>query len=399
LTRLFSPEDPAFARIIEQIADARGIGISHSSHEPLLPERLAVLIETAFWASIRANEGRITRVRAAVASPGSVADAVSFVVPAAYNESQIEKLAHAVPPGGCLLVSDSLGGLNIWGVGRGRPDAALDSLMLEISGPGIVRVNIGPIRPFIVFSGPSVLAIEGVGTNLAAYLLRALKRRLPSRARDLIENQAAWQEILAFGALARTIVDDGHGGIILIVPGENGGWMASLDPFPYRFELPETTIRDSIRLKLKDFDNQEKMIERSNATDVPEELKTMIMSRLGQRPWEFQALVRPVASLAGVDGAIVMTRDLRVLGFGATIAVKGSAPEVSLFSPELVRHAVVRSPLETVGGTRHQASARFVHANRETVALVISQDRHMSVMRWDESINSVAVVRNAEWWT
>jgi hypothetical protein len=56
------------------------------------------------------------------------------------------------------------------------------------------------------------------------------------------------------------------------------------------------------------------------------------------------------------------------------------------------------SPLEDVGGTRHQSAARFTAANRDAVALVISQDRHLSVLSWDKALDAVAVVRNAEWW-
>ena len=39
---------------------------------------------------------------------------------------------------------------------------------------------------------------------------------------------------------------------------------------------------------------------------------------------------------------------------------------------------VVVSPLEALGGTRHQSAARFVATNHDAVALVISQDGHPS---------------------
>jgi hypothetical protein len=95
----------------------------------------------------------------------------------------------------------------------------------------------------------------------------------------------------------------------------------------------------------------------------------------------------------------VVTRDLQVLGFGAKIVVRSdAAPQVCIFHQEPSKQERVLSPLEDLGGTRHQSAARFTAANKEAVALVISQDRHMSVMHWYEPIGSVAVVRNAEWW-
>ena len=107
--------------------------------------------------------------------------------------------------------------------------------------------------------------------------------------------------------------------------------------------------------------------------------------------------MRPTASLAKVDGAIVVTRDLKILGFGAKITTDAQV-QVAMFRPESGNQQVVLSRLEDTGGTRHQSAARFVSANKDSVAIVISQDGHVSVMHWDELNKLVAVVRNAEWW-
>jgi hypothetical protein len=39
-----------------------------------------------------------------------------------------------------------------------------------------------------------------------------------------------------------------------------------------------------------------------------------------------------------------------------------------------------------------------VGANRDAVAVVISQDRHLSVFSWDDAMNAVVMLRRAEWW-
>jgi len=62
------------------------------------------------------------------------------------------------------------------------------------------------------------------------------------------------------------------------------------------------------------------------------------------------------------------------------------------------KQLVVPSGLDDLGGMRHQSAARFVQANPRAVAVVVSQDRHVSVMNWEDPLESVCVIRNAEWW-
>jgi hypothetical protein len=81
-------------------------------------EQLSMLIDTAFWASLQFNEGRATRFCVCVADPADFNNAVAFATPVPYDVSQIEQLAPAAPLGGCLVVSGSGQGLDIWGFGR-----------------------------------------------------------------------------------------------------------------------------------------------------------------------------------------------------------------------------------------------------------------------------------------
>jgi hypothetical protein len=248
-----------------------------------------------------------------------------------------------------------------------------------------------------VLSGRSNSIIAGTRTNLAWHLQRVLRKTLPKD--DFLETQAVWRECIAIGDLARMIVTDGHGGIILLVPENSGPWCNSLRPFAYRFADPDTTIRDAIRLELKNGVAQAEVIERLWATTVPDEVKTLVIGANKPRSGDIRRSVRATASLAGVDGAIVMTRDTRVLGFGAKISVVGDvAPQVCIFERDRRAGDAAPSPLDDrVGGTRHQSAIRFVDANRDATAVVISQDRRMTVIHWEEQINSVAFVRGVDW--
>jgi transcriptional regulator with XRE-family HTH domain len=393
--------DDAIDRIHAQLAHLGKIGLGikrfADDWEPPTHEQLRDLIEVAFWASLRSNEGRPTRVRVAVASRTMIPDAVALALPVEYDEPQVAKLAHVVPADGCLAVSVSEGALRIWGIARTRPGSWIDTVAAEISGPGTIRVDLGPFQPFAVFCGRSVSMIGGTRTNLAGHLQRTLRKNLP--VTGVLETQAVWRECLALAHLARLIVDEGHGGTLLIVPTEEGDWADSLDPFAFRFSKPDNTIRDWIRRDLTDGTTRAETSLRVSESNLSDGDKNIVFGALSHSSRSIRDVLRPVVSLAGCDGAIVLTRDLQVLGFGAKIRIRSdAATQVCMFRPHPGPQQVVSSPLEDLGGTRHQSAARFVSARREAVAIVISHDRHMSVAHWDHSHESVFVVRNADWW-
>jgi len=366
--------------------------------QPPTPEQISVLIETAFWASLRSDEGRATRVLIGVGSPReNFPGAVAFATPAPYDESQVAKLAPAVPLGGCLLVSSIDGGLQIWGFGDRRPETWFYTITIDIRETGTVHVGVGPFQPFAVLNGRSNPVFASTPIHLPDYFRRVLMKSVS--AKDIFETQAVWRECLALRDLARMIVADGHGGIVLVVPSETGAWLESLNPFAYRLASPDTRIRDKIRQELREAQAQGEVIQQLSAMPLAEEIKGLIIGSIGRAPGDISREIRATASLAKVDGAIVITRDLQLLGFGAKIAVPGNITSVlCIIHPKPGSQNLAPSALEDLGGTRHQSAARFAGTNRDTVALVISQDRHMSVMHWDESIRSVAVLRNVEWW-
>lgn len=399
MKRLYSPEDVIIGQIQDRLADLVKIKIGGAFAgvvQPLTREQLSVLIETAFWAGLRSDEGRTTRVSVAAVSPENFHDAVKFETPVAYDEPHITKLAPAVPRAGCLLASGSGDALNIWGFGRSLPGPWLAAVTIELSEPGIVRVRVGPYRSFAVLNGQSDSIIASVGNDLAHYLQRVLGKTFPSD--DFIETQAVWHECLALADLARMVLADGHGGAFLVVSSETGDWEKSVS-FAYRFATPDTTIRDAIRQKLKDENAKGEMLQQLSQLDTSDELKNLAWTTASPTTWGgWREVSRTTASLAGVDGAVVVTRELKVLGFGAMIATLNDPPQVCMFNPVHGSQKVVPSPLNHVKGARHQSAAHFTAVNKGTVALVISQDRHISAMHWDETNLSVVVVRNVEWW-
>ena len=398
MNRFFAADHPSIVRIHEQlerlVALETGPPTPSRSLEAITADQLAGFIEVAFWASLRTNEGRPTIFSATLVSRNRHPAAIAFAEAIPFEEEHIAKVAPALPAGGTLLVSLTDGRFAIWGLGRGRQMQGW-TVSLDVSEPGVIRIGAGPYQPLAVLDGRLDPIISDTRTRLPHYLQGKLKKTSPTN--DIIETQAVWHESIALGDLARVILAEGHGGTLLIVPEDSGVWLASLDPFAYRLAEPDTTIRDGIREQLRTAQARAQAMGEVSKLDIPDETKNLLMKSLPAAPWDVVNIVRPTASLAAVDGAVVLTQDLRVLGFGAKIA-GGSVTTVNIFLPLQGGQDIVPTPVERCGGTRHQSAARFVNANRDAVAVVISQDRHLSVFSWDEAMDAVVMVRRAEWW-
>jgi hypothetical protein len=397
MNRFFAADHPSIVRIHQQLEHLVALEKRTSPHrslETVTPDQLAGFIEVAFWASLRTNEGRPTQFSATLVGRHRHTAAIAFAEAIPFEEGQIAKVAPALPPGGTLVVCMEDGGFDIWGFGRGR-QLEMWTVSLDVSEPGVIRVGAGPYQPFAVLDGRLDPIVSATRIRLPHYLQGKLGKTSPTN--DIIETQAVWHESIALGDLARVILAEGHGGTLLIVPDDAGLWQASLDPFAYRLAKPDTTIHDGIRQQLRTTQARVQALGEVSKLDVSEETKNLLTTSLAAAPWDTVNLVRPTAALADVDGAVVVTQDLRVLGFGAKIAAP-NVTTVNIFLPLQGGQDIVPTPVERCGGTRHQSAARFVNANRDAVAVVVSQDHHLSVFSWDETMDAVVMVRRAEWW-
>ena len=347
-------------------------------------EQLSALIETAFWASLRSNEGRSTRFSLTVADATLVEVSRPFKNSIPYEEFEIARVAPALPPGGSFGLWLSGDNFSIWGFFDRRPGEWLNAVSITSGEPGVLRVGVGPYQPYAVIDGRSNPVLAGFRISLARALDRALRRPRVVDG-DIPATQRAWRETLALGDLVREIVAEGHGGTLLVVPDNSEAWKKGLQPLACEFAAPDTRISDAIRA------------EQDAMGREPEKVAAFLTAAFDAGAVDLARLLRSIAVLAAVDGAVVVTNQLAVLGFGAKITAP-SVESVCHLSPLPDEQDVVTRPLESVGGTRHQSAVRYVASNHDAVALVISQDRHFSLVHWMDSIHSVAFVRHAEWW-
>jgi hypothetical protein len=101
------------------------------------------------------------------------------------------------------------------------------------------------------------------------------------------------------------------------------------------------------------------------------------MEHLRQKIRDFEAFV---SSLSGVDGAVVLTKRLRVIGFGAEI----TATSPSLSSVRQAADAsgkIGRDVPITAFGTRHRSAFRFCSSLEDALCFVVSQDGQVKAVK------------------
>ena len=114
------------------------------------------------------------------------------------------------------------------------------------------------------------------------------------------------------------------------------------------------------------------------------------LERLEQAVFEMS---RVIASLAAIDGAVVLDKQFGILGFAGEVGVELPAPIRVWRATDLEGRQREPAAIEDVG-TRHRAAYRFVKGHPQGLAVVISQDGAVSfvanrdgeVVFWEQSV-------------
>jgi hypothetical protein len=341
---------------------ARQLAPAQGSPEPtFVPDMAAVaaMVDAAFWASLRREEGRSPRISLAFMPPHRAGQPLLFERPLPLAPDPITRLAPAVErPGihlGVWRGEDEE--LRVWGAARNLPDLCL---VLEVVEPGLLVLKyrrgpeFGKFGNIAVVRGDRIQVVdEGSG-------------RLPGRP-ALLEALLGLRAPVSWGDAGNELVQlavsmrrHGRGGSLLVVPGGSHAWLESIvQPVGYGISPPFTRLAELLRLP-------------------PEE-----RGRAGGRDG-VRVLVDTTAGLTAVDGAAIINDGYEVLAFGATIRRRdGHSPveQVVVTEPVLDDAPVLVSPAQ-LGGTRHLSAAQFVHDQRDALALVASQDGRFTVFAW-----------------
>jgi len=325
-----------------------------------LPDAAAIeaLIDAAFWASLRREEGYTPRISLAYAAPEERVGPLIFERRLPLRPDDLARLAPAVErPGIHLGVWSDASGLWVWGTTRMIPPLCF---VLEVAAPGLLVVKhhsgeeSGKFVNVAVLEGDQIKIVDEGASSLP---------ECPALLTSLLgfDSPGSWvHSVNVLVQLAVSMRAHGRGGLLLVVPGGADSWRESIvQPMPYAVSPP--------------------FAELARWSEEPP---------LGadRRHWQ-DMMGRTVDALAGltaVDGAVVLTDRYELLGFGAKVGRrKGRAQveQVRVTEPVEGGSAAVVAPGE-LGGTRHLAAAQFVHDQRDAVALVASQDGRFTVFEW-----------------
>ena len=347
--RTVSPKLHAyFARHREQ-AIRRGL-----EHLAPLPEAetIEAIIDAAFWASLRREEGYSPRISLAFLSREEAGHPLILERPLALSPGALTRVAPAVErPGVHLGVWRDQDGLCVWGT---TPTIPVLCFVLEVAAPGllVVKHHSGEeARKFV-----NVAVLEGDQVKVVDE--RASGRTdCPALLTSLLgfDSPAAWvQSVNTMVQLAVSMREHGRGGSLLVVPAGTESWRESIvQPIPYAVSPSFCELADLSR-------------------QIPTQA-----GRLGP-------CIAAVAGLTAVDGAVVLTDRYELLGFGAKIARRQGSPrveQVTLTEPVENDRPVIGHP-EQLGGTRHLSAAQFIQDQRDSVALVASQDGRFTIFEW-----------------
>ncbi|MEP6915180.1 MAG: putative sensor domain DACNV-containing protein [Acidobacteriota bacterium] len=323
------------------------------------------LIDAAFWASLRREEGYVPKISLALLRPEHTVGPMLFERPLALGPVALAKMAPAVErPGVHLGVSrDGDNALRVWGTAHAIP---LFCFVLEVVQPGLLvvkhrRTEAGKFVNVLVLEADRIKVVDEDASDLpdCPPLLTTLLGFHSPRAG--VENLNVLVE------LAVSMRAHHRGGSLLVVPAGTEQWRESiLHPVSYAVSPPFTELAALMR-------------------DEPDARH--------DRRWQ-ETLTRTVDLIAGltaVDGATVITDHYELLAFGAKIGRRDgwtSVEQVLMTEPIENSSATIVHPAE-LGGTRHLSAAQFIQDQREAVALVASQDGRFTLFSWSPCENMV----------
>jgi hypothetical protein len=344
---------------VRYLAAARRRGRADLPSEPAADD-IEALIDAAFWASLRREEGVAPTISLALLPPTTGGQDIRFETHLPFRPAALSKLAPAVErPGIHLGVWRENDELRVWGTTRAVP-AFCVVVEVVASGLLVVKHRNDPFGKFV-----NVAVLEGDQIKVVDESV-SFTPECPGPVKSLLGFEAPGRapgQVDVLVLLAASMRAHRRGGTLLVVPASSLTWRESIvTPVLYGVHPPFTEIEDLVRRELVDGDHH----------DWREDLRRA---------------VEAIAGLTAVDGATVISDRYALMAFGAKIARRrDGTPVERVIVTEPVEGAVAAfvTPVQ-LGGTRHLSAAQFVHDQRDAIAMVASQDGRFTIFKWAPS--------------
>lgn len=320
---------------------------------------IETIIDAAFWASLRREEGYPPKISIALLSPEETSQSLRFENLLPLSPNTLSKLAPAVErPGIHLGVWPENGELRIWGTTRAIPRYCF---VLEVIEPGLLVIKYrrgkdpSKFVNVMVLRGDEIKLVDEQGTSLPD--CPALITPLLGFGAPVSASNDGMNVLVQLAASMRA---HGRGGSLLVVPQGTNAWRESI-VWPAAYSV-------------------------SPAFTALAELMSQDAEAKQSQLWQ-EALIDAVDAIAGmtaVDGATIISERYELHVFGAKIVRRDGGRQVEqvIVTEPVIGDVPSVVPPVQLGGTRHLSAAQFVQDQKDAVALVASQDGRFTIFAW-----------------
>jgi hypothetical protein len=377
------------------------------------------LIDVCYHASMLTEEGRPTVFRIVFLdsrSPVSPRDndelppVTRYLLqePVPFTQGELRRLAPVADPRRVLIAVEHSGGrlqiyglvdigMSLWEMARHERvmgHSSPEALVVMSTRPGELSISRGD-RPVlrmrdggIVTAAQSVLldgpiaeffgAASGVFVHNACQLSGIQQNAVEDDGLSFA-HQSFLESVLLYTAELQ------HGGTLLFVPEE----ITPKDPrllsrVSIKYVLHSTRPRDALVSAMAARLERNALAENleSRRTVKANELELLDALNADQERCEDAArdAARFIASLTAVDGAVVLTDTLRIIGFGAEVTANFSGGD-TVHVAQTAEAGETREIRFAEYGTRHRSAFRFVASIEPSVGFIMSQDGGVKAVR------------------
>lgn len=324
---------------------------------------LGVALGIAYRSTLTLEEGRPTTFRLVFVERSLAVEsgwlAIGFADPLTLTVDNVRRIAPAANAHNAFIAVDTADGEpHLWGIIRvPRPEVGENRL------PGVVIRGLGPGRLTVTSTRSEVLIIGPEGALLLHderpadfNFLTIISDALVMPGRPFAPESA----VLLRVALA--LREHGHGGTLLIVDPERAEGHGTKLKYSVGADTEKTLATHWTMHSERNGENQ--LSRRLQRVGDISDLDGLLDRQARQSLTDGVSLI---AGLSAVDGAILMTSDLTVLGFGAFIEMSNTGGKENVTEVNALNPAERRSiPRVALGGARHQSALAFVDASPAT---------------------------------
>jgi hypothetical protein len=397
--------------------------------EPSLPV-LRKVLEVAYFASLKTEEGRFTRSSITYAHPtrpdtdppilrrANYPTFTAFKRRSALTVEELAKLSRAIDKWSASIAvyGKSPSDLKVWGV----VDQLLEQSIRQIregeggfASPGIVTITMDGVGDLSAYHGDLFLgglrSHEFVSREDDAFRSDLMWRRVaPTFATSAGHIVRALPEKTDFREMVACLYDSWANTIARLCIGlrrlgTGGAFLLTPEPIMSCLSVNRgllyTRLADAMVLHVLDQHYSLEMKRRHRVESDNETIQTITAldhslaeADLLNRQSELSGAIKLTTSMAALDGVVLMTPDLKVLGFGVKI---GSAPPATVVydgSDFARRGTDARRISPSRFGTRHGSILRYCRKDTKALGIIVSQDGHVrivakvqrSMVLWDD---------------